>query len=91
MHVHCLCGGSEPEDTSGRKDFILGPRLGGGGRVFSSLQGGNRKFFKIFKIFYGKPMFFRMCFQFQDPLMVMNDTSLSTNDSKTKYSNSIHQ
>ena len=25
------------------------------------------------------------------PLVVINDTSLSTNDSKTKYSNGIHQ
>ena len=24
MHVHCVCGGSESEYTSGRKDFILG-------------------------------------------------------------------
>ena len=30
-HVHCVCGGSEPEYTSDRKDFILGPRLEGGG------------------------------------------------------------
>ena len=47
MHVH-VCGGSEPEYTNGRKDFILGPRLErrGGGQVFRFLQGGNRKFFK---------------------------------------------
>ena len=40
-HAHCICGGSEPEYTSDREDFILGPRLEGGGgqQVFSSLQG----------------------------------------------------
>ena len=26
-HVHCVCGGSEPEYTSDRKDFIFGTRL----------------------------------------------------------------
>ena len=43
-HVHYVCDGSEREYTSDRKDFILGPRLEGGGeQFFSSLQGGNRK------------------------------------------------
>ena len=40
-HVHCVCGGSEPEYTSGRKNFILGPRLEGGG--------GDNKFAVLFK------------------------------------------
>ena len=49
-HVHCVCGGSEPEYTSDRKDFILGPRLGGGGggggqQVFGSLQGRTEIFY----------------------------------------------
>ena len=34
IHVHCVCGGSEPEYTSDRKDFILGPRLEGGTTIF---------------------------------------------------------
>ena len=38
------------EYTSGRKDFILEPRLGEGGQqVFNSLQGGNRKFLKLLR------------------------------------------
>ena len=47
-HVHGVCGGSEPEYTSGQKDFILGPRLEGEGegkqQIFSSLQGGTENF-----------------------------------------------
>ena len=48
-HVHCVCGGSEPEYTSDRKDFILGPRLGGGGGVDSNFlvlfKGGTENFY----------------------------------------------
>ena len=48
-HVHCVCGGSEPEYTAviGKTLFWdPGWRGGGGGgqQFFSSLQGGNRKF-----------------------------------------------
>ena len=42
-HVHCVCGGAESEYTSGQKDFILGPRLEGGG------GGGDNKFSFLFK------------------------------------------
>ena len=64
-YVHCVCGSSEPEYTSGRKNFILGPRLEGGGQqVFCSLQEGNRKFFKQLR---GNRCFFNICFQFQEP------------------------
>ena len=45
MHVHCVCGGLESEYISGREGFILGPRLGGGQQVFSSLQGGGKEIF----------------------------------------------
>ena len=50
-HVHCVCGGSEPEYTSDRKDFILGPRLGGGGgqQFFGSLQGGTENFIAAYE------------------------------------------
>ena len=41
MHVLYVCGGSESEYTIGRKDFILGPRLEGGG--------GDNKFSFLFK------------------------------------------
>ena len=42
-HVHCVRGGSEPEYTSGRNYFILGPRLGGGG------EGEQQRFSVLFK------------------------------------------
>ena len=41
MHVHCVCGGSESEYTGGGEDFLLGPRLEGGGL--------NNKFSVLFK------------------------------------------
>ena len=72
-----VCGGSEPQYTSGREDFILGPTLDereGGQQLFSSLQRGNRKFLKqlrgdrcFFNILRGEQMFFNISFQFQDP------------------------
>ena len=71
MQVH-VYGGSEPEYTNGRKDFILGPRLeegtsfrGEGAVNFESSLGGNRCFFNI-------------RFQFKEPLplVVINDASL---------------
>ena len=69
MHVHCVCGGSEPVYTSGWKDFILGPgwRGGGGGEgggdnKFSVLFKGNRKFLKQL---WANRCFFSICFQFQ--------------------------
>ena len=78
MHEHCVCSGSEPEYTSGQKDFILG------GQVSSFLQVEDRKFLKQLG---GEQMFFNICFQLQEPpLVVINDTFLSANDSKTKYS-----
>ena len=45
-HAHCICGGSEPEYTSDREDFILGPRLEGGGGTtsFQFSSGDGRKF-----------------------------------------------
>ena len=46
-HVHCVCGASEPEYISSRKNFILGPRLEGWwDNKFSVLfkGGGGRKF-----------------------------------------------
>ena len=67
MHVH-VCGGPEPENTNGRKDFIFGPRFEGGGggqQVFSYLQGGNRKFLKQLG---GNRCFFNIPFHFQEPL-----------------------
>ena len=91
MHVHCVCGGSESEYTSGRKDFILGPRLEGRQQVFSSFP---RREQRIFKTAYWEQMFFNICFQFQEPpppLVVVNDTFLGTNNSRAKCSNSIHQ
>ena len=58
-HVHCVCGGSEPEYTSDRKDFILGPRLEGGGggggtTIFLVLFKNERK---IFIAAYGEQLF----------------------------------
>ena len=46
-----VCGGSEPEYTNGRKDFILGPRLeeGGGGAEATSFQFSSRGKQKISK------------------------------------------
>ena len=44
-HVHCVCGGSEPEYTSDRKDFILGPRLEGVDNNFLVLFKVKQKFF----------------------------------------------
>ena len=44
-HVH-LCGGSEPEYTSGRKNIILGPRLEErGNNKFSVLFNGGTEIF----------------------------------------------
>ena len=42
-HVHCVCGSSESEHTSGRKNFILGSRFWGGG------GGGDNKLSVLFK------------------------------------------
>ena len=55
-HVHCVCGGSEPEYTSDRKDIILGPRLEGGGvdNNFLVLFKGEQK---IFIAAYGEQLF----------------------------------
>ena len=62
MHVHCVCGGSESEYTSGWKDFNLGPRLERGDNKFSTLfKGGTEKKFRENRYF------FNICFQFQEP------------------------
>ena len=87
-HVHCVCGGSEPEYISGQKDFSLGPRGGGA----TSFQFSSRAEQKIFIAAYREQMFFQHKFPISGaPLVVINDTSLSKNDSKTKYRSSIHQ
>ena len=53
---------SEPDYTNGRKDFTFGARLEEGGlQVFSSLQGGDRKFLKQVR---GEQIFLNICFQF---------------------------
>ena len=72
MHLHCVCGGSESEYTSGQKDFILGPRLGGGGgegeqQVFSSLQ----EVTENFKATKGEQMFFQHMFLISGPPLVV--------------------
>ena len=69
-HVHCVCGSSELEYASSLNDFILRPRLEGGGQqVFSSLQGGNRKFLKQLR---GEQIFFIVCFKVQQPPPIGN-------------------
>ena len=73
------------------KNLILGPRLEGGGATsFQFSSRGNRKFLKQLR---GPDTFSTHVSNFRSPysLVVINDTSLSTNDSKTKYSNSMHQ
>ena len=85
-HVH-VCGGSEPEYTSGRKDFILGSRLegrGGGQKVFSSLKGpsrggggGGKNILKA--ALRGTDVFSTYVANFKSPrLVVINNTSLTT-------------
>ena len=44
MHVHCVCGGSESEYTSGRKNFIAGPRWEGDNNKFSVFHRGTENF-----------------------------------------------
>ena len=46
-HVHCACGGSEPEYTSDREDFILEPRLGGSrdNKFLVLFKGGTENFY----------------------------------------------
>ena len=67
-NVHCVCGGSEPEYTSGRKDFILGPRLEGGGETTASFQFSSRGEQKTFIAACGNRCFFSIRFQFHGPL-----------------------
>ena len=68
------------------KTLFWGPGWRGGQQIFSSLQGRDGKGAQ------GEQMFFEHMFPISGaPLVVINDTSLSTNDSKTKYGNSIHQ
>ena len=64
MYTVYVCGGSESEYTSDRKNFILGPRLEEGNNRFSVLfKGGGRKFFKQLM---ENICFFNICFHFQD-------------------------
>ena len=59
-HVH-VCGGSEPECTDGRKNFILGHRLEKGGTT--CFQFFSREEQKIFKAAWeGGQMFFQNMF-----------------------------
>ena len=58
-HVQSVCGGSEPEYTSGRKDFILGPRLGEGDNKLLVLFKGEQK---IFIAACGEQMLFQHMF-----------------------------
>ena len=59
-----------------------------GDNEFSVLLKGGRK---IFIAAYGEQMFFQHKFPISGALVVINNTSLGTNDSKTECSNSIQQ
>ena len=92
-HVNSVCGGlNQYTPVEVGKTLFWGPGCGGGGggqQVFSSLQERNKKFLTQLK---GDRCFFQHMFPISGaPQVVINDTSLSTNDYKTKYGNSIHQ
>ena len=86
-HVH-VCGGSEPEYTNGRQDFIFGSRLEKGGTAsfqFSS-RGGGEETENFQSSSWGKRCF-NIRFQFQEtPLVVINDISLTSLKSPSAWS-----
>ena len=63
---YMLCASSLPKYTSGRKDFILEPRLEERQQVFSSLQGGrgDKQFLKRLR---GEQMFLTYVSSFRSP------------------------
>ena len=56
-HVHCVCGGSEPEYTSDRKTLFWGPGWGGGGGMDNNFLVPFKGEQKFFIAAYGKQLF----------------------------------